>query len=172
MTIPPDRSDQIFSSQPVKTGPTPASGQGFSPGPSQAQPKAFAQQAQAPASVAGPSFAAPTAGPSFDTLIAQVGTSQDSLANIRNQLNTKNLQFKRSQQHLLRNKLSDASAHLRAANTRLGVETPPMPSQAGRVRSSVFSIMYPTARISWRLPSSKFRICKPAAARCERAIFF
>lgn len=64
-------------------------------------------------------------------LLSQVGTSQDSLANIRTQLNTKNLQFKRSQQHLLRNKLSDASTYLRAANAKMGAEVPTMPSQAG-----------------------------------------
>jgi len=53
------------------------------------------------------------------------------LANVRNQLGTKNLQFKRSQQHLLRNKLSDASTYLRAANAKMGADTPPMPAQAG-----------------------------------------
>lgn len=132
MTIPPDKSDQIFSSQPIKAGSTPqAPGtgfQGYSPGAA----KPFSS-AQAPTGAAGiqPSLAPQYAGPSFDTLISQVSTSQDSLVNVRNQLNTKNLQFKRSQQHLLRNKLSDASTYLRAANSRLGAETPPMPSQTG-----------------------------------------
>jgi hypothetical protein len=135
MTIPPDRSDQIFSSQPIRPGPTtpqaPGTGfQAYSPGTAQASAKPFTS---GPAGIAGvqPAFAGQIAGPSFDTLIAQVGTSQDSMANVRNQLNTRGLQFRRSQQHLLRNKLSDASTYLRAANGRMGAETPPMPNQAG-----------------------------------------
>ena len=67
----------------------------------------------------------------MDTLISQVGLSQDSLAQVRNQLNTNNLKFKRSQVHLLRNKLMDASDDLRAANAKMGAETPQMPSSTG-----------------------------------------
>jgi hypothetical protein len=136
MTVPPDKSDQIFSSQPVKEGPTPqapGSGfQGYMSEASKASAKGFTP-AQGPgvSEALQAARAAQTAGPSFETLIAQVGTSQDSLANVRNQLNTKGLQFKRSQQHLLRNKLSDASTYLRAANSRLGAETPPMQPQTG-----------------------------------------
>lgn len=133
MTIPPDRSDQIFSSQPVKPGPTtpqtgpdfkgymaetPAPGKPFTPGPSTPIAPVSTQVPQA-------------AGPTFESVLSQISTSQDSYNNVRNQLNTNNLQLKRSQQHLLRNKLSDASTHLRAANSKLGAETPPMPSQSG-----------------------------------------
>jgi len=136
MTIPPDKSDMIFSSQPVRANPTvpqaPGTGfQAYTPGTAgPAKPFAGPSAAQGPAAV-GPSFVGQAATPSFDTLIAQVSTSQDSYSNIRNLLNTKNLQFKRSQQHLLRNKLSDASTYLRAANNRLGAEVPAMPNQSG-----------------------------------------
>ena len=134
MTIPPERSDSIFSSQPIKPGvsqgtPNTAFPTYSTAGASQTPSKAF--PAQGPAAITPSSFASQTAGPSFNSLIAQVATSQDSLTNVRNLLNTKGLQFRRSQQHLLRNKLSDTSTYLRAANTRMGVETPPMPSQAG-----------------------------------------
>jgi hypothetical protein len=137
MTIPPDRSDSILPGQPIKPGPSPqAPATPFQPYMQEATQtpggKGFAPaQGTAPLQGVQP-FAPPqTAGPSLDTLIAQVGTSQDSLVNVREQLNTKNLALKRSQQHLVRNKLTDASTYLRAANNKLGVETPPMPSQSG-----------------------------------------
>jgi hypothetical protein len=56
---------------------------------------------------------------------------QDSMGNLNNQLNTTNLRLTRSQQHLLRNKLSDASTYLRAANGKLGIDAPPMPVPNG-----------------------------------------
>lgn len=135
MTIPSDRSDQIYPNESIRPGTTPqAPGTGFQnlrPEIQQAPPKTFTS-AQGPASLVNPqSLANQGIEPSFDTLISQVGTSQDSLTNVKNQLKTNNLQFRRSQQHLLRNKLSDASTYLRAANSRLGAETPPMPSQSG-----------------------------------------
>ena len=133
MTVPPDQSDRIYSGQPIQPRPTPQTpAQGFQSymqeGP-QAPPKAFSGQA-APASVQA-ALPVPPGGPSMDTLISQVGLSQDSLAQVRNQLNTNNLKFKRSQAHLLRNKLTDASEDLRAANAKMGAETPPMPSSTG-----------------------------------------
>ena len=136
MTIPPDRSDQIFSSQPIKGGPTPqAPGTGFQ-SQMQETPQASARgfaPTQGTNAVQAPQQFVSAATPSFDTLISQVGTSQDSLANVRSQLNTRNLQssLTRSKQHLLRNKLSDATTYLRAANAKIGSDTPQMPSQAG-----------------------------------------
>lgn len=96
---------------------------GTSKAPPQVQGPSPAQVAQGPA--------APTAGPSMDSLVSQVSTMQDSMGNLQNQLKTKNLQLSRPQQHLLRNKLSDTSTYLRAANGKLGIETPPMPSPQG-----------------------------------------
>lgn len=132
MTVPPDKSDPIFAGQPIKPGPAApqAPGAGFQSYAPETPPKGF-QAKPVQAVPEGPPLPAPSAGPSLDSLISQVGTSQDSLASVKNQLGTKNLQFKRSQQHLIRNKLSDASTYLRAANAKLGAETPPMPSSPG-----------------------------------------
>ena len=135
MTIPPDSSDRIFAGQAIRGGAAQqAPSTGFHPLTPEtpgATPKGFTQAQAAVPLAAAQALAPSQAMPSIDTLVSQVGVSQDSMANVRNQLNTKNLQFKRSQQHLLRNKLSDASTYLRAANTKLGAQTPPMPSQVG-----------------------------------------
>jgi hypothetical protein len=135
MTVPSDKSDPIFSTQPIKSAITPQTAPaGFqdamSEAASRAQPKAFTSP-QAPAiNVGTQPFLAQPAAPAIDTLIAQISTSQDSLANVRNKLNV-NPPMKRAQMHLVRNRLTDASTYLRAANAKLGAETPPMPSQAG-----------------------------------------
>lgn len=67
-----------------------------------------------------------TAGPSVPSLLAQAQTAQDTLGTVHKQLETPNLQLKRSQAHLVRNKLSDAREYGRTAAAKLGVETPPM----------------------------------------------
>jgi len=58
--------------------------------------------------------------------MAQAKTAQDSLGVVGQQLQTPNLRLKRSQAHLVRNKLTDARDYGRAAAAKLGVETPPM----------------------------------------------
>ncbi|MCC6128180.1 MAG: hypothetical protein IT584_03155, partial [Chlamydiae bacterium] len=68
----------------------------------------------------------PGVAPSFDTLTVQSKNMQDSLGNLKNQLKTPNLTLKRSQAHLLRNKLGDANDYIRGAANKLGVDTPPM----------------------------------------------
>ena len=96
---------------------------------SQTQPQAALPQGLSPAQLAqGPAMAGGV--PSPQTLAAQVSTSQDSFSNLRNQLNTKNLQLNHSQEYLLRNKLSDASDHLRAANSKLGITPSEMPASS------------------------------------------
>lgn len=65
------------------------------------------------------------ANPTYSTLLAQAKTAQDSLGTVQDQLNTPNLKLKRSQAHLLKNKLQDANENLRAGAARLGVETEP-----------------------------------------------
>lgn len=66
---------------------------------------------------------APTSGPtSVSSLIAQARSAQDTLGTVAEQLNQQNLKMKRSQAHLLRNKLTDANTHLRAATQKLGLE--------------------------------------------------
>ena len=73
----------------------------------------------------------PPTNPSFNTLLAQAKTSQDSLGTVQQQLNTQNLKLRRSQTHLLKNKLTDAQGYLRQAGAKLGVETPQMKVPAG-----------------------------------------
>lgn len=55
------------------------------------------------------------------TLLAQARQAQDALGHVSKQLQTKDLKFKRSQNHLLKNKLQDAQGHLRGAAAKLGV---------------------------------------------------
>jgi hypothetical protein len=70
-------------------------------------------------------------GASFDSLLSQVKSAQGMLGDINNNLNTKNLKLKQSQRYLLRNKLQDANAHLRAANAKMGAEIPEPPKSTG-----------------------------------------
>lgn len=72
-----------------------------------------------------------TAGPTLNTLLAQSKTMQDSMGVIGQQLNTPNLKLRRSQSHLLKNKLQDANGYLRSAGAKLGVEGPPMQMPSG-----------------------------------------
>lgn len=69
--------------------------------------------------------------PSIASIAAQVSTSQEGFGTIKQQLNTKNLNLKTSQQRLLGNKLSDANEHVQAAGSKLGAN-PPAPSSRAR----------------------------------------
>lgn len=73
------------------------------------------------------------AQPTFDSLMAQSKTMQDSLGNLQSQLKTPNLTLKRSQERLLRNKLGDANDYIRGAAGKIGASTTPMkpPAHAG-----------------------------------------
>lgn len=73
------------------------------------------------------------AGPTVNSLIEQSRNAQDALGTVHDQLNTPNLKLKRSQAHLLRNKLGDANTYVRAAAGKLGIDTPPMkmPANSG-----------------------------------------
>ena len=62
--------------------------------------------------------------PTLQTLTAQVNNAQATMGHISSQLNTPNLKLKPSQRYLLKNKLSDATDHLRSANVKMGAETP------------------------------------------------
>jgi hypothetical protein len=64
--------------------------------------------------------------PSYNSILAQSQTVQDTLGTVKEQLNTKNLKFKRSQAHLMKNKLSDANEHIRSATGKLGIDTAPL----------------------------------------------
>lgn len=62
-----------------------------------------------------------TSGISFDSLLAQAGQVQDSLGTVEKQLGNQNLKLKRSQTHLVRQKLGDAGTHIRAAASKMGL---------------------------------------------------
>lgn len=72
-----------------------------------------------------------TTGPTFDSLMGQVKSSQVMLGDMNNDLNTKNLKLKQSQRYLLRSKLNNANNYLKAANTKMGAEVPATPPSAG-----------------------------------------
>lgn len=63
-----------------------------------------------------------TAGPSIESLLGQVNTTEANFNNLKNQLNTPDLKFKRQHQYLLRNKLTDANDHIRGASNRLNAD--------------------------------------------------
>lgn len=67
-----------------------------------------------------------TGGPNLQSLLGQIGTTQESLTDIQKKLKTPNLKFKRQHQYLIKNKLNDANAHLRAAGQKLGMDLPAM----------------------------------------------
>lgn len=134
MTIPPDSTDSITPNQPIKTGPssTAPAGSGFQSYMTD-QGQAAKGSGAPQGALMGQQASLPLAGtPSLDTLAAQIGSSQDSMANVRNQLDKlKNTKLTRSQTHLVRNKLTDANTHLRAANSKMGAETPDAPPPSG-----------------------------------------
>jgi hypothetical protein len=73
-------------------------------------------------------------GPTFDSLLGQVKSSQVMLGDMNNDLNTKNLKLKQSQRYLLRSKLNNANGYLKAANTKMGAEAPaPTPTAGGGI---------------------------------------
>jgi hypothetical protein len=86
-------------------------------------------QTPTPIELANPSMQ--TGAPTHDTLLNQARTVQDSLGTVQEQLNTPNLKLKRSQAHLLRNKLGDANNFIQAAASKMGLEPPPMKSPHG-----------------------------------------
>lgn len=65
-------------------------------------------------------------GPTFDSLLSQVKSSQVMLSDMNNDLNTKNLKLKQSQRYVLRSKLTSANNYLQAANVKMGTQTPPL----------------------------------------------
>ncbi len=75
---------------------------------------------------------APTGQPTLETVDAQMKTVSGTLGDINQHLNTKGLKLKRSQNYLLRNKLTDANQNIRTSVQKLGVD-PGAPVQiAGR----------------------------------------
>ena len=70
--------------------------------------------------------ALPTTKATMPSIMSQVGSTQEYLDQVKKQLNSPNLKFKRSHQHLLKNKLSEANNHIRNAANRLHIQTTPL----------------------------------------------
>jgi len=68
----------------------------------------------------------PNLQPTMATVMAQASTARDTLGTVEQQLKTPNLKLKRSQAHLLKNKLSDAQGYIRGASEKMGVAQTPM----------------------------------------------
>lgn len=130
----PDKTDPLFGAGSITPSPN-APGAGKSPagfdafmkegpkGPAGATPTATAT-----------SIPLPTAPPTAASILAQTTTLQQGMTTVQGQISDPNLSLKRSQAHLVRGKLSDATSSIRAAGTRLGVETPPTtPTGSGPV---------------------------------------
>ncbi|HSX13909.1 MAG TPA: hypothetical protein VLE96_05770 [Chlamydiales bacterium] len=94
--------------------------QGGTPGAQGPTPMSIAQNQNLPGTV-----------PSVDTIAQQAKTMQDSLGAVGQQLKTPNLKLKRSQAHLLKNKLSDAQGYIRQAGAKVGVEAEPLTVPSG-----------------------------------------
>lgn len=110
--------------------------QGSKGGPAAPQSSSPMAGAQGPSPMTiAQGAASQTAPPTFDSLQAQSKNVQDTIGTVSQQLNTQNLKLKRSQTHLLKNKLQDANDHIRAAGNQLGIQAPPiqMPSGGGPV---------------------------------------
>lgn len=128
---PPDKSpDRIFGAKPLEpagtTPKTPANFEGYMQNlPKQTGGPASATPMQG---VAPPAAAAP---PTMASMAAQAKSMQDSLGNVGNQLRTKNLKLRRSQTHLLKNKLTEANSYIRQAASKVGVDSPPLEVPSG-----------------------------------------
>jgi hypothetical protein len=132
MTIPPDKSpDKVYGGKPLESvGSTPQAPKDF-----QSYMKGTPGQGQMPATggSAGPTpmdaargATTPSAPPTMDAITAQAKTAQDALGDVGNKLKTPNLKLRRSQQHLLKNKLTDAQGYIRQAAEKAGAPTTSM----------------------------------------------
>lgn len=131
-TSPPDKSpDRIFGAKPMEpAGATPKEPANFQ---SYMQNMPHAPTQSAPATAPLQPTAMASAPPTLDAIRAQTHTMQDSLGAVGNQLKTKDLRLRRSQVHLLKNKLTEANSYIRQAASKVGVESPPLtlPSTGG-----------------------------------------
>lgn len=119
--------------EPAGTSPQPA--KDFKPymeGTAKASPIAGNQASTGPTpmSLAGETTNAGSP-PSMAQILNQSKSMQDNLGTIHAQLKDPNLKLKRSQSHLLKNKLTDAQGYIRQAASKVGVESPPMEIEPG-----------------------------------------
>jgi hypothetical protein len=73
-----------------------------------------------------------TQAPTMESIDSQMKSTSGILGDVQSQLNTKNLKLKQSQKYLLRNKLSEANAHIRTAASKVGVDVGEPPSMTTR----------------------------------------
>ena len=131
MSIPADSSsNRIFPDKPVESIAKPAISQPASTFDAYMQGTAGAKTP--PATPGAPGATGPTPMDisrgsaisaneiSFNSILAQAKGAQDSLGNVGKQLNDQKLKLKRSQSHLVRQKLDDANGYIRAAGSKLG----------------------------------------------------
>jgi hypothetical protein len=142
MAIPPDKSPERINpgkpaeslDKPLTPGQSPTGFDSYMQGKGLPTSTPPATNSPTPMQVAGgPSFS--TGGISFDSLLAQTKQTQDSLVSVQDQLNDKNLKLKRSQSHLVRQKLNDVNSYIRTAGAKLGV-----PLQEGKIPSGTSGI--------------------------------
>jgi hypothetical protein len=72
--------------------------------------------------------AAAGAGPTMESIQAQMHSTSSVIGDLQNQLHTKNLKLKQSQKYLLRNKLSSANENIHSAAENTGIEKEEPPS--------------------------------------------
>ncbi len=74
----------------------------------------------------------PIGSPNVNTLLDQTDLLHGSFQTVQNQLSYPNLKLKSSQKYLVKNKLTDVNANLRAANAKLGISpTEPLEEMKG-----------------------------------------
>ena len=69
-------------------------------------------------------------GPTIDNMYAQVANTQSTMDDLQSNINYPNLKLKSSHKYILKNKLTDANANLRAGNAKMGADIPPEPNPA------------------------------------------
>lgn len=125
----PQKIDPTKSRQPGEEKPQQAPAKPFSSymgekteGPTSAQPS--------PMDIAKGQVG-PTSQPTMESVHAQMKSASSTLGDINTQLQTPNLKLKRSQNYLLRNKLSDANQNIRTAASKVGVDVGKPPQTSG-----------------------------------------
>jgi hypothetical protein len=136
-TTPPDRTpDRISPGKPLEAdkplSQPPSTFESYmqGAGPETRSPAASPTAGGSPLAAMQPGTGAPGA-PTLDSLLSQARSAQDSLGTVEQQLQTPNLKLKRSQTHLLKNKLQDSNEYLRSASAKLGIESSPLQLPSG-----------------------------------------
>lgn len=119
----PDRITPGKALEPAGTTPQPQKNfQSYMQGDSNASSSPASTEASAPTPMSlAQGNGASTEPPNMNTILQQAKTVQDGLGTVHSQLNTPNLKLKRSQAHLLKNKLSSAHGYIQQAAEKVGI---------------------------------------------------